>query len=833
MVLLGLKTNKPRNRNSPSASVQLNYIIHIQEINPWPPSQSLRTLGAVLIQWEHHDTFKRSCGSTNQVVPSLGTGSGVGTGRIEFNHSFRLPLKLVRDMSTGTFQKNCVEFSLYEPRLRDKASKGQLLGTAFLDLADYGVVKGNLSIRVPVNGKRTYRNSAQPHLRLEIQPVESVSALMSEEYTEEAEVASFATDDDNDDVLSLNVTSSSAAESNDSSSPLNKKDESISANGSAGEAKVNHVLDQFVAKPGTSSHFTSLDLSSDIAWISKGTKNQSLQSSAAAEVKQQKCSTKRYEYGEHEGQLQTKDGLLGDFDIHKEEFLVENRETNRSSISSNRKEAKVVHTKGTRGSLVLDSSSQILHLERRIKNLEGELMEVAAIEFSLYSVVAEHGCSMSKVHAPARRLSRLHFQNSNQHKRGTAAKSIASGLVLVAKACGNDVPRLTFWLSNSMVLRVIVNKNGKKKSSPALTKRITRGALTNTLSDWDNPLTFGAALERVEEWIFSRIIESLWWQVFTPHMQSRSGAAKALRKSSQSNQFSLQLWKKAFGDACERICPVRAEGHNCGCLSVLSKLIMDQLIARLDVSMFNAILRESDDEIPTNPIDDPISDAAVLPIQTGRASFGAGALLKNAVGNWSRWLTDRFGIDDDDFLANENNSNKSFSLLNALSDLMMLPKDMLLSPTTRKEVCPSFGPSLIRRILNNFVPDEFCPDPIPGAILESLDSELDSEEDSMMSFPCAATPFVYHAPSPALVAKIFGEIGSHSKLTRIGSSVLKKSQASDDELDELNSPLKAIILDNVLTLSPSSAKPLGISRENGRRDIVRYKLLQQVWTNSE
>lgn len=58
---------------------------------------------------------------------------------------------------------------------------------------------------------------------------------------------------------------------------------------------------------------------------------------------------------------------------------------------------------------------------------------------------------------------------------------------------------------------------------------------------------------------------------------------------------------------------------------------MEQCVARLDVSMFNAILRESEDEMPTDPVSDPISDSRVLPIPAGKSSFGAGALLKNAV----------------------------------------------------------------------------------------------------------------------------------------------------------------------------------------------------------
>lgn len=65
--------------------------------------------------------------------------------------------------------------------------------------------------------------------------------------------------------------------------------------------------------------------------------------------------------------------------------------------------------------------------------------------------------------------------------------------------------------------------------------------------------------------------------------------------------------------------------------------------------------------------------------------------FEHQIGNWSRWLTDLFGMDDDDAREDEDDerqdaSFKSFHLLLALSDLMMLPKDMLLSKSIRKEV---------------------------------------------------------------------------------------------------------------------------------------------------
>lgn len=57
-----------------------------------------------------------------------------------------------------------------------------------------------------------------------------------------------------------------------------------------------------------------------------------------------------------------------------------------------------------------------------------------------------------------------------------------------------------------------------------------------------------------------------------------SGSKKHLGRMSSSGDhdqgnFSLELWKKAFKDACERLCPLRAGGHECGCLPVLAQLV--------------------------------------------------------------------------------------------------------------------------------------------------------------------------------------------------------------------------------------------------------------------
>ncbi|KAF2325754.1 hypothetical protein GH714_035790 [Hevea brasiliensis] len=200
------------------------------------------------------------------------------------------------------------------------------------------------------------------------------------------------------------------------------------------------------------------------------------------------------------------------------------------------------------------------------------------------------------------------------------------------------------------------------------------------------------------------------------------------------------------------------------------------------------------------------------------------------VGTWSRWLTDLFGIDDNDSPedANELDSNKTecetsfkaFYLLNALSDLMMLPFEMLVDRSTRKEVCPIFGARIIERVLNNFVPDEFNPDPLPEAIFESLDSEDLAEDvtESISSFPCMATPTIYSPPPAASLTNVIGEVENQT-LQRSGSTVLRKSYTSDDELDELDSPMTSIIIDNSRTSAPTASN--WMPKSNGGRKVIR------------
>ncbi|KAG6764645.1 hypothetical protein POTOM_032125 [Populus tomentosa] len=1068
-----------RSKNRKGTSVQVDYTIHVQEIKPWPPSQSLKSVQSLLLQWENGD---QSSGSFT---------SNVGDGKVEFIESFRLSATLRKEVSRkGTardsFLKNYLEFNFYESR-KDKAMKGQLLGSAVINIADYGIIMDAVTINAPINFKKSSRSTVPAVLYVNIQPFdrdkstlskevsldrdgsETVSEVANEGNDDEIEIASFTDDDDVSSHSSLTV-SSSALESIGGSPGQSHKKGSRTANSGTrrideepalpsgvapSNPDVNSASQGFKHPNGAASPSLPTDMPANLLNPVNNLAETNMLSDDCSQVKDSNCVSledsrskqgadrKAWRHktsgpenpttnnlnsdlmdGKEKNELDDKERgsvilevekpsleeklagqlpedaskkqaklrsntlalnrtAIGVQDTRRDKLkhlksvqlqfhsaegddpfvnqkLIEKpkkinvsenvnkgvegyehseREKSRKGFSDNEggsnSEVEILEEElsgaaaeddlaeqgnSTKKFQLMEKEKKIdlpenlnkvdmsytpskreeqteshfsgnkVELQLKVEMLEEELMEAATVEVGLYSVVAEHGSSINKVLAPARRLSRFYLhacKARSRVKRENSARAIISGLILVSKACGNDVPRiyqklcvyldvmlnipppitrLTFWLSNSIVLRAIVTQDVEKLQLASVPSIINNGGpkgrhessgevektdRTESSDEWAEPQPCIAALKKVEAWIFSRIVESVWWQTLTPHMQSTAVKSSHSRKTNarrhglgdqEQGNFAIDLWKKAFRDACERLCPVRAGGHECGCLPVLSRLVMEQLVGRLDVAMFNAILRESAEEMPTDPVSDPISDPKVLPIPAGNSSFGAGAQLKNAVGNWSRWLTDLFGIDDNDSPEekDELDSNrrecetsfKAFQLLNALSDLMMLPFEMLGDRSTRKEVSPTFGVPIIKRVLDNFVPDEFNPDPVPETILEALDSEdlADSGEESITNFPCIAAPTIYSPPPAASLTNIIGEVGGQT-LQRSRSAMLRKSYASDDELDELDSPMTSII-DNS-KVSPTSTAWNWMQKGKAGRKVVRYQLLREVWKDGE
>ena len=81
-----------------------------------------------------------------------------------------------------------------------------------------------------------------------------------------------------------------------------------------------------------------------------------------------------------------------------------------------------------------------------------------------------------------------------------------------------------FWLSNAVVLREIISQafgissqtSPPTLSVPIVSKNSNRkqvNMINQMFEDWEETSTFTSSLGKVESWIFSRVVESVWWQV--------------------------------------------------------------------------------------------------------------------------------------------------------------------------------------------------------------------------------------------------------------------------------------------------------------------------------
>lgn len=100
---------------------------------------------------------------------------------------------------------------------------------------------------------------------------------------------------------------------------------------------------------------------------------------------------------------------------------------------------------------------------------------------------------------------------------------------------------------------------------------------------------------------------------------------------------------------------------------------------------------------------------------------------------------------------------------------------------------------------------------------------------------------MYVPPSAPSIAGFLGDAHagkyshSHSQLTRTRKGsvvVLAKSYTSDDELDELDSPLSSLIKDTT-PCSPPSTNLNWTSKGNTGPHALRYQLLRELWKNSD
>jgi hypothetical protein len=104
-----------------------------------------------------------------------------------------------------------------------------------------------------------------------------------------------------------------------------------------------------------------------------------------------------------------------------------------------------------------------------------------------------------------------------------------------------------------------------------------------------------------------------------------------------------------------------------------------------------------------------------------------------------------------------------------------------------------------------------------------------TSKDVISAFPCIATPITYRPPSQLDIAEKVSVTGSNTKLDRKASMVQRRGYTSDDDLDDLDSPL-ASLFDKSAPSSPSDGVAHFSSQRGASMENARYSLLREVWS---
>lgn len=198
-----------------------------------------------------------------------------------------------------------------------------------------------------------------------------------------------------------------------------------------------------------------------------------------------------------------------------------------------------------------------------------------------------------------------------------------------------------------------------------------------------------AALETLEAAVFHRLLHAAWWRQLVPAMQLPTCDGVAPRDAAAH-------WAAAAAAVRNAFCPARAAGATCGCLPHLGHQVLQECLQRLDVALFNALLRgprpPGDPSGSDDPVADPLSDEAAMRLLPGAlapCSFGSGMRLKMFVGD----LTDALETAHHAWLASggrqlNGDTPRPFPFVRSAADVLMMPKDGLQDPSVRADVRP-------------------------------------------------------------------------------------------------------------------------------------------------
>ncbi|KAF8057725.1 hypothetical protein HT031_005909 [Scenedesmus sp. PABB004] len=390
-----------------------------------------------------------------------------------------------------------------------------------------------------------------------------------------------------------------------------------------------------------------------------------------------------------------------------------------------------------------------------VTHLQDELLMAAAAEFAIYNAqraLLPGRSAARSVHAPARRIARTLVCLGRQDGLpfGLLALRQVSASVVAGRG---DIGGLAFWWTNSVHLRGFLQSLNL--------------ALASAADDDDDAPRHWAAAELVprllqqEKFIFDELVSYVWTHTFVPAVAasrarpaSMALAAGVVKRAGQ--EAAMRKWIAALEAVAAQLRGLGREGH----VSTLRHQVLLEVLKRMDVLIFHCLLAPppgSDDGSssggaplpspgasgggwgagdgpgpsprpgagvlfdPLNP-NMPVLDDSMLFFGRGALSFGTGMHLKMAATRFQQWAFGEGGMRE--IWANLPAQGQSlFPLLRATSDLLMMPKDLLLEPGIREDMCDNLPLGTLVYMLTRFAPDDFSREGIPFEVLAALRAE--------------------------------------------------------------------------------------------------------------
>eukprot|EP00882_Tetradesmus_deserticola_P012294 GHRQ01013028.1.p1 GENE.GHRQ01013028.1~~GHRQ01013028.1.p1 ORF type:complete len:287 (+),score=158.48 GHRQ01013028.1:364-1224(+) len=204
---------------------------------------------------------------------------------------------------------------------------------------------------------------------------------------------------------------------------------------------------------------------------------------------------------------------------------------------------------------------------------------------------------------------------------------------------------------------------------------------------------------------------------------------------------------------------------------------------------------------PLNP-NMPMLDDSMLFFQRGVLTFGTGMHLKMACTRFQQWAFGDGGMRE--IWANLPAQGQSlYPLLRSTSDLLMMPKDLLLEEGIRADMCENLPLPTLVFMLNRFQPDDFSREGIPFEVLGALRQQAaaagarDTSQPPRLQVEGECT---YYSPTDDMAMEKV-EVGEEPGL--------EYDADSEDELDALGG----------LCGEPAAGLP----------QPLRFKLLHNLW----